>query len=39
MELVWHSSSVMDCQATAKGSIPGGNSVKTKFHVLRMEQY
>ena len=33
-ELAWHSGSVMDCHATARGSIPGGNSVKTELHVL-----
>ena len=34
MELAWRSGSVMDCHATARGSIPGGNSVFTKLHVL-----
>ena len=31
-ELAWRSGGVMDCQATAGGSIPGGNSVKTELH-------
>ena len=26
--------SPMDCHATARGSIPGGNGVKTELHVL-----
>ena len=25
----------MDCHATSRGSIPGGNGVKTELHVLR----
>ena len=25
----------MDCYATAWGSIPGGNGVKTELHILR----
>ena len=28
----------MDCHATARGSIPVGNGVKTKLHVLRKGQ-
>ena len=28
-ELAWRSGSVMDCHATAWGSIPGGNGIKT----------
>ena len=28
-ELAWRSGSVMDCHATARGSILGGNGVKT----------
>ena len=36
MELAWRSGSgIMDCQATARDSIPGGNGVKTELHVLR----
>ena len=31
MELAWRSCSVIDCNATARGSIPGGNGVKTSF--------
>ena len=38
MELAWRSGSVMDCQATVRGSIPGGNSVLTELHVLRKGQ-
>ena len=38
MELVWRSGSVMDCHATARGSIPGGNDVLTELHVLRKGQ-
>ena len=30
--------SVMDCHAMTRGSIPGGNGVKTKLHVLRKGQ-
>ena len=32
------SGSVMDCHATAWGSIPGGNGVFTELHVLRKGQ-
>ena len=35
VELVWRSGSVMDCHATAQGSIPGWNGVFTELHVLR----
>ena len=38
VELAWLSGSVMDCHATARGSIPGGNGVKTELHVLRKGQ-
>ena len=38
VELVWHSGSVMNCHATAWGSIPGGNGAFTKLHVLRKGQ-
>ena len=38
VELAWHSGSVMDCHATAWGSIPGGNGVFTELHVLRKGQ-
>ena len=34
VELAWSSGSVIDCHATARGSIPGGNGVKTELHVL-----
>ena len=30
----WHSGSVMDCHTMTLGSIPGGNSVFTKLHIL-----
>ena len=36
--VAWRSGSVMDCNATARGSIPGGNGVKNELHVLRKEQ-
>ena len=29
---------VMDCHATARGSIPGWKGVKTELHVLRKGQ-
>ena len=35
VELAWRSGSVMDSHATARGSIPGWNGVKTELHVLR----
>ena len=38
VELPWRSGSVMDCHATARGSIPVGNSVFTELHVLRKGQ-
>ena len=38
MELAWHSGSVMDCHAPARGSIPSGKGVKTELHVLRKGQ-
>ena len=38
MELAWRSGSVMDCHATTRGSIPGGNGVFTELHVLRKGQ-
>ena len=38
VELAWRSVSVMDCHATARGSIPSGNDVFTKLHVLRKRQ-
>ena len=37
-ELAWRSGSIMDCHATAWGSIPGGNGVFTELHVLRKGQ-
>ena len=38
VELAWCSGCVMDCHATTWGSIPGGNGVKTEFHVLHKGQ-
>ena len=38
VELAWRSGSVMNSHATARGSIPGGNSVFTELHVLRKGQ-
>ena len=38
VELAWRSSCVMDCHGTARGSISGGNGVKTEHRVLRKEQ-
>ena len=38
MELACRSGCVMDCHATARGSIPSGNGVKTELHVLRKGQ-
>ena len=38
VELAWRSGSVMDCHATARGSIPSGNSARTELHVLRRGQ-
>ena len=32
-ELPWCSGSIMDCHATAPGSIPGRDGVFTEFHV------
>ena len=37
-ELVWHSGSVMDCHAMARGSIPGRNGAFTELHILRKGQ-
>ena len=37
-ELTWRSGSVMDCHATAWGSIPGRNGVFTALHILRKGQ-
>ena len=34
-ELAWRNGSVMDCHAKTRGSIPGGNVVKTELYVLR----
>ena len=34
VELVWRSGSVMDCQATARVSNPGGNGIFPELHVL-----
>ena len=37
-ELARHSGCVMDCHATARGSIPGGNGVKIEIHIPRKGQ-
>ena len=37
-ELAWRSGSVIDCHATARGSIPDGYGVLTELHVLRTGQ-
>ena len=37
-ELAWLSGNVMDCHATARGSIPGRNGVFIELHVLRKGQ-
>ena len=37
-ELTWRSGCVMDYHATARGSIPDGNGVKTELHVLHKGQ-
>ena len=34
MELAWHSGSLINCHATARGSNPVGNGVLTELHVL-----
>ena len=39
MELVLRSGNVMDCHATARGSIPGRNGVFIELHVLRKGQF
>ena len=33
--MAWRNGSVMACHATARGSIPGGNGVKTELHPSR----
>ena len=38
MGLAWRSGCVMNCHATALGSIPGGDGIKTQLHVLRKGQ-
>ena len=38
VELTWCSGSVMDCHATARGSIPCWNGVFTELHVHRKGQ-
>ena len=38
MELAWRSGNVMDCHATARGSIPGQKGVFIKLHVLCKRQ-
>ena len=36
VELAWRGSGVLDCHATARGSIPGVNGVFTELYVLRL---
>ena len=38
VELAYHSGNVMDCHATALGSIPDRNGVFIELHVLRKGQ-
>ena len=38
VELAGRSGCVVDCHATTKVSIPGGDGVKTELHVLRKGQ-
>ena len=38
VELVWCSGSIMDCHATARGSIPSGNGVFIELRILRKGQ-
>ena len=38
MEVVWLSGNVMDCHATARGSITGRNGLFIQPHVLRKGQ-
>ena len=38
VELAWLGGNVMDCHATARGSIPGWNGVFIELHVLRKGQ-
>ena len=37
-ELAWRSGSVMNCHATARGSIPDRKCVKTELYVLHKGQ-
>ena len=38
VERPWRSDNVMNCHATAPGSIPGRDGVYTELHVLRNGQ-
>ena len=38
VELAYHSGNLMDCHATAQGSIPSLNGVFIELHVLRKGQ-
>ena len=38
VELALRSGSAMNCHATTRGLIPGGNGVFTELHVLRKRQ-
>ena len=35
VELAWRSGNIMVYHATARGSNPGGDGVKTELHVIR----
>ena len=38
VKLAWRSGNVMNCHATARGSIPGRKGVFIELHVLRKGQ-
>ena len=38
LQRLWRSGNVMNCHATAPGSIPGRDGVFTELHVLRKGQ-
>ena len=38
VELAWRSGSVIDCHATARGSIPSGNGLSKELQVLHKGQ-
>ena len=39
VELVWRSGCVMDCHATARGSIPSRSGVNTELHIIRKGRF